>query len=489
MSRGNAAKRVSNSSDGPWTKWRGSLAGKYIRFIQSYLRSPKGENHGKLVRLAPFQKERMEEALAVGIDSAVTAMPAGNGKSTWAAGLANAALFVGDGTGAPQVPVIATTLGQAIRSVYGVAESMVRAEPELASRANIFTGVSTPRIVVPSNGGVMFPISQDIDGLQGLDPSFAVVDELGFLSSEVWSSMLARAGKRSRSLLWGTGTPGLDRNNALFALREKWEGGLLPPGMTFVEYAAEPGCALDDREQWRIANPALAAGFMREDALLSAMGGMPEAHFRVFRLGQWVDGIAGWLGTDGRAVWRKGLDLDFEMEEGAPTWVGIDVGLKRDSSVVCWVQLREDGRFHADFRVWLPTADEPVDVLDIMGYLRRLAGLYDLRELSYDPRFFDVSAKLLTDEGLRMVEVPQSLERMTPAVGDLYALLMEGRVTHGADPQVEQQVLNAIPRLNERGFTLSKGKSRGRIDAAVALALAVDRATHKAPKRAPLVVL
>ena len=32
-----------------------------------------------------------------------------------------------------------------------------------------------------------------------------------------------------------------------------------------------------------------------------------------------------------------------------------------------------------------------------------------------------------------------------------------------------------MPRFNEHGFTLAKGKSRGRIDAAIALALAVDR--------------
>jgi hypothetical protein len=40
-------------------------------------------------------------------------------------------------------------------------------------------------------------------------------------------------------------------------------------------------------------------------------------------------------------------------------------------------------------------------------------------------------------------------------------------------------VLNAVPRFNERGFTLAKGKSRGRIDAAVALCLAADRALRQ----------
>ena len=78
-----------------------------------------------------------------------------------------------------------------------------------------------------------------------------------------------------------------------------------------------------------------------------------------------------------------------------------------------------------------------------------------------------------------MQEVPQSLERMTAAIGHLYEVVRSGRLTHDGDPAFAGQVLNAVPRFNERGFTLAKGKSRGRIDAAIALALAVDRATHR----------
>jgi hypothetical protein len=44
-----------------------------------------------------------------------------------------------------------------------------------------------------------------------------------------------------------------------------------------------------------------------------------------------------------------------------------------------------------------------------------------------------------------------------------------------------------VPRFNDRGFTLAKGKSRGRIDACIALALAVERAhAHEEPAE-PLV--
>jgi hypothetical protein len=216
---------------------------------------------------------------------------------------------------------------------------------------------------------------------------------------------------------------------------------------------------------------------------------VPPSHFRVFRLGQWVDGVESWLGDDGRSVWDSTEDRHHQLEAGAPTWVGVDVGIKRDSSAVVAVQYRPDGRLHAELKSWVPTTDEPVDVTDIMAHLRTLSKRYQVGAISYDPRFFDVPAKMLYDEGLPLVEVPQSVEHMTPAVGALYELLRNGGLTHGRDPLFAQQVLNAVVRNNERGFTLSKGKSRGRIDAAIALALAVDRAQHKKPPRAKLVVL
>jgi hypothetical protein len=98
-------------------KGRGSRHGKYIRFIEKYVSPPKGEGHGRPMRLGLFQKEGPEEALDTGIDAAVRPTPRGNGKSTGGGAIAIAATFLDVETGAPQVPIVATTVTQAIRSV------------------------------------------------------------------------------------------------------------------------------------------------------------------------------------------------------------------------------------------------------------------------------------------------------------------------------------------------------------------------------------
>lgn len=487
MPRGGFQKRVVTTTEGPWTKWRGSRHGRYIRFIEKYCRSPKGEGHGKPIRLAAWQKEGLEADFADGIDASVDSFPRGNGKSTIEAAIAVAATFIDTETGAPQVPIIATTVGQAIRSVYGPAVSMVKAEPELANRALIFSGISVPRVEVPTTEGVMFPISNEIDGLQGLDPSLAIADEIGFQPEDAWGALVMAGGKRSRSLIIGKGTPGIEHDNALYVIRKLLAEGGAIPRFNFREFAADPGCAIGDREQWRKANPAIASGFLRETALETDLRLMPEARFRIFRLGQWVDGYESWLGSDGRSIWDH-LVRKIKPVAGAPSWVGVDVGIKRDSTAVCLVQFLPDGHLGAWVRLWVPTKEEPVDVTDVMAHLRKLRDKYKLGGVSFDPRFFDVPAKILHDEGLPMIEVPQSPERMTGIIADTYDRIQRGELHHDGDPAFGEQVLNAIPRFNERGFTLQKSKSRGRIDACIALSLAIDRAVHRAKPRPALFV-
>jgi phage terminase large subunit-like protein len=120
-----------------------------------------------------------------------------------------------------------------------------------------------------------------------------------------------------------------------------------------------------------------------------------------------------------------------------------------------------------------------------MEHIRELARAYDVKAVSFDPRFFDVPAKMLSDAGLPMVKVDQSVEQMTRVCGTLLEIIKRGEIRHDGDEQLRTHVLNAIPRFNERGFTLQKSKSRGKIDGAIALALAVDRAVHLEGQRKP----
>ena len=474
----NAGKKVNlATTDGPWRAWRTKERhARAIRWIETYCIPPKGYGAGKPIKLAEYQKAWLEEVYAPGVTSAAMEVPRGNGKSTFLAALALWSLYDDDESGQPQIPIVATTMGQAVKSVYGVAVQMVEKHPELQVRRFRYNATGQWRLENPFNAGEMFPVSNDPDGLQGLDPSLAVCDEIGFMPVESWDSLLLASGKRPQSLVVGIGTPGFDKRSALWHLRTRALSGETLPGFLFTEYAADEGCDVLDRDQWHKANPALAEGFMNIDALETAVALSPEAHFRIFRLGQWIDGVESWLGDDGRNLWRS-LEDPWAMEPGAETWVGIDVALKHDSTAISWCQKRPDGKVHVKAKIWQPQPDGRLDVTDAMHFIRELAAMYRVVSIAYDPRFFDLPAQQLLDEGYPVVEFPQSLERMTPAIGACYEAIKRGELSHDGDPEFESQVLNAVPRFNERGFTLAKAKSKGKIDACIAMCLALAGAS------------
>jgi phage terminase large subunit-like protein len=282
---GNAARRVQDSTPGPWKSWKGlSRAGRCIRFIETYCRPPKGEGHGLPMKLMGWEKREIRKALAKGIEAYVLTVARGNGKTTLLAGIATWALYDDDDTGSPSVPIVAVTIQQALRGVYGIVEAMILAEPELSRRAIVFTGVTTPRIFVAFNRGLCYPVAKELSGLQGMDPSLAVLDEIGFLPMDTWNAVSLASGKRPHSTMIGIGTlgPWHDERSALWILRKLVLAGRTLSGFAYTEFSARTGCRLDDQREWRRANPSLGKN-LRLGALRTALGITPEAEFQIGR--------------------------------------------------------------------------------------------------------------------------------------------------------------------------------------------------------------
>lgn len=466
-----------------------------IRFVQTYCRTPKGHRPGQPIVLTRQQQEWFEEILSGDNTQAIKSCPRGEGKSTEAAALALWNVFDEPEFGDPYVPIIATRVSQAMASVYDVAVRMVELEPELAGRSRVYSGMPTPRIEVPITHGKTFPKANGVDGLQGLDYTVAIVDEIGFQPLDVWQSVVLAQGKRPWSLAVGTGTPGFDRENALWHMRTRVldaKHGI--PGLSYTEVAADPNCDVDDDEQLLKANPSVAAGFKSLQSLRNNRLTMTETAFRTFHLGQWVEGAECWLGDGALETWRALVDPYEPVERpepkkrGTPTFVGVDVGFKHDSTAVVWGQRRPDGRLHVRCKIWTVRQGQTTDVEAIMEFIRDLHRRYDVREVAYDPAFFQLPAMHLANEGLPMVETPQSLQRMAPAFADLLRVIKSGGLSVEADRDLETHVMNGRARHVQRGFTLYKMNLNVKIDACYALALMHDRAKHVQKAKPKLVI-
>ena len=158
-----------------------------------------------------------------------------------------------------------------------------------------------------------------------------------------------------------------------------------------------------------------------------------------------------------------------------PAVLAVDMALKRDSVSVREAAVLDDGRVATVNRTWYP-ADGKIDHLEVFDYIRERATELGprYRGLVYDPRFFELPARLLEEEGFLVIEFDQSPANMAPACGRAFDMIIAQQIVHSGDPDEMRQVNAAVKREQERGFTLSKGRSRIHIDAAITLCMAVE---------------
>jgi phage terminase large subunit-like protein len=341
----------------------------------------------------------------------------------------------------------------------------------------IFSGIGTRRIKTPHNRGELFPVACDVPGLQGLDPSFGVVDEIGFVPAASFNALVLASGKRPQSLVVGIGTPGPDRENSLWHLRKMVAEGSAPAGFRFTEYAAPDGCALDDREAWAEANPALAAGFMSPDALETTLALATESEFRIYRLGQWAESTeGGWLADgDFEACMVDGV----KIPKRARVVLAFDGSDRLDASAL--VACSFDDRPVLELAGLWENVEVPIR--DVEDRIRAACRRWDVVAIAFDPYRWRRTMQLLEAEGLPVVEFPQSPSRMVPATQRLFVAIRERAVAHDGQPDLVRHFRNCRTWTDARGTRVRKRSpmSPQKIDAAVASIMAHDVAATYAP--------
>lgn len=186
------------------------------------------------------------------------------------------------------------------------------------------------------------------------------------------------------------------------------------------------------------------------------------------------------------AAWGK-CEGTWDLAGEEPTVLAVDMSLTRDSTAVVELAMLPDGLIAATAKIWFPDGGK-IDHLEVYNYLKDRARELGkrFRGVVYDPRFFELPARMLEDdEGLMVIQFDQTPVLMAPAVGETFDLIVSDPpgIVQDGDRDFGRQVLAAAKRPQERGFTLSKGKSKRRVDSAVALCMGV----HSLKRLAPLV--
>jgi phage terminase large subunit-like protein len=458
-------------SDGP----------EVVEFAESYCSVTKGFLAGQSLVFTDWQKwlmrglyERDPVTKRLRYRRALIMLPRKNGKSLMGSAIALYGMFAGE----PGAEVYSAAGDrQQARIVFGEVKQQILSNPLLAAECKVYRDA----IEVPLFGSVYRVLSADGKLAQGLNPTTVIFDELHVQrTTDLYDALTLGSGARKEPLVVGITTPGYDLDSPcglLYQYGKKCASGELDdPTFGFWSWESDEDCDIFDQAQWRQANPNLAEGLMDLGDMESAAKQTSEMAYRRYRLGQWVRSQESWLPAGAWELCRG----DQELIPHEPTWVGVDMALKHDTIAVVAVQKQGD-LFVTEPHIIQPDS-QSVDVAAVEHLLRELHMKYSLKEVAFDPAFFQRSAEVLQDDGLPMVEFPQSAARMVPACGQAYELIVTGKVRHRGQPTFTDQVLSAAQRMTDNGWRLSKGKSKRKIDAAIALVMALDRASTNPPE-------
>ena len=190
--------------------------------------------------------------------------------------------------------------------------------------------------------------------------------------------------------------------------------------MVYREWAAPAGCDVMDRRAWRMANPAMAAGFLRPAALEVQAGLMPEWKFRVYHLGQWVERSVGWLPA---GAWSA-LPMVAPPPDGSEIVVAVEGTYKRSLAVV------GAGLDGSVFMVW--AADAATDA-ELRRVLEVVTERWNVLEITHSHRIRTRLFSELKRDGMPLEPWPSDADTQASSANEFHRAITEGLVAHDHD--------------------------------------------------------
>ncbi len=492
-------------------------AQRVIRFIEC-LRHTKGEFHGKPFHLLPWQRKVVSDVFGTVRDedpsmrqfsSAYIEIPKKNGKSELGAAVA-LNMLANDDEWKAEVYSCASDRQQA-GIVFDVAVDMVKQSPALRKRIKIIP--STKRMVFQPTGSIYQVLSSEVATKHGLNVSACIFDELHTQPTrKLFDVMTQGSGDaRKQPLFFFLTTAGTDRNSICWEVHQKavdiLEGRKRDPRFYPVVFGLPETEDWKSEKNWHKANPSLGHTIGMDkvrDAYHKAIESPADENmFRQLRLNQWVKQSVRWMPMD---KWDEcGAAFDISMLDGRVCYAGLDLASTSDLTTIVLVfppDTEDEPYFVLPF-FWLPgeTLELRVrrdhvmyDVWEKQEFIQTTEGnvvhygfieqriihlgeKYNIREIAYDRWNAAMMVQALEDDGFTMVPFGQGFRDMSPPTKELMRLVLEHRIAHGGHPVLRWNMDNAFVKTDPAGnLKIDKAKSTEKVDGAVALVMALDRA-------------
>ena len=475
---------------------------RVIAFITRYCLIPSGAQVGKPIKLEPFQKRFILDVYdnKLGTRRAFLSVGRKNGKTALIACLLLAHLVGPEAKKNAQIISGALSREQAA-IVYDLASKIVSQSPEL--REIIREVPSSKKLIgIPLNTEYR-AISAEGKTAHGLSPVLAILDELGQVrgpQSDFVDAITTSQGAHESPLLIVISTQAPNDGDLLSIWLDDAKNSRDKRIVSHV-YEGPKDCELMDKAAWKAANPAIgkfrSLDDVKEQAERAARMPSSEPTFRNLVLNQRVEMMAPFIS---RGVWiANSLEPEDDVFYTEPVYIGLDLSAKTDLTAMVMMAYRE--RWHVKAYFWTPANGlrdrakrdrAPYDLWEQQGFIRAIPGASidyetvardiadiladcDVKALAFDRWRFDLLKKEMDELGLTIPMLPfgQGFKDMAPAIDKLEELLMNEQIAHGMNPVLTMCMANARIEQDAAGNRkMNKCKATGRIDGAVALAMA-----------------
>lgn len=484
---------------------------RVVRFIESEIYIPDGKLAGTLMKLGDWQKLFIISVFdnPKGTKRAILSIARKNGKTGIIAAILLAVMSMSIGGKNNQQVSAAMTREQAA-ILYAAMAKMVRMNPNLEKRYRVVDSRKTLTCI--TTGNWYRALAKDASGAstQGLSPLVCIVDELGQVVGAVdpyIDALTSSQGAHESPLFLAISTQAAADSD----LMSMWIDDAIAsddPNSVVHVYESDKDCQLLDEEQWIYSNPGLVDGFRSYDDLrtqLERAARMPsaEASARNLLLNQRISLLTLAVSP---AIWKanRGSIID-ELFYTQDVHLGLDLSTRNDlTAAVAAVRDPETGKVHTKALCYTPLdglADRaresraPYELWVKTGELTALPG----KHLDYDML---AEAMAEATKGMHIVSVQfdryrindfmpraeanglavdaewiacgQGYKDFALRIDGMESLLLQEKICHGGHPLLNMAAANAIVVSDPAGNRkLDKAKSSQKIDALVAMAMAV----------------
>lgn len=489
-------------------------AQRAIDFFHEMLRHIEGVMAGQPFRLEPWQQSIIANLFgwkrpdgSRRIREAFVFVPRKNGKSPLAAGIALYILFCDGEAGAQNYCAAAEREQAAI--LFRHASGMIKQEPELEQRCQIYGGLGQRSITRDDVGSFLKVLSADADTKHGGNSHFVCIDELHAQPNrdlvDVLQTSMASKNRRQPLMLYIT-TSDFDRPsicNEKHDYASKVRDGIIKdPAFLPAIYEATPKDDWRTVETWKKANPnygiSVSEEYMERECKRAQETPSYENTFKRLHLNIKTEQDVRWIQLE---TWDAcGERFDAESLIGKECYAGLDLSSVSDITALVlffpeskrvlpffWLPRntaeKRDRRDRVPYLGWAHeglielTEGDRIDYQFIRRRLNELKGLYRINEIAYDPYNADqIVIQLKDQDGHKMVEFRQGIISMNQPCKHLEMLLLGHELRHGGNKVLRWMASNATIQSDAAGnIKMDKAKSSEKIDGMVSLVMAIGR--------------